>query len=400
MRSGRSSSAWTWIAGSAGLAALVAGCWWLLAEQTRGAEIATVLVLPVAKVTLVVAVLPKEGPGRQVEALEPTFRELVSFLNRLFSALGMNVGYFANRYGFEAGAVHKILKGEEFPPLPFLEALINEVRNVPENNRPRSLRSISDLRREGYDLRVDALQQLNDTEAKVQRLQQELGAAERDKNSADRRIAELSVTVNDMEAKREELMRQVSELERKLLDPLAAPLMIETERSKKRAESRRDSIDRELSELRANLEKEKKARIEAERIGAQLKDALTEANSRLVRSGGSPVELYARNSGRAFLGRMRNGEIRWGGNGRVSAAGIVSLVYLGPVYLGLVYGSSNASVFVKLSTLYGLAIVAWFAYIAGGATGVGIGSERNWLIRVVAVITALFFLGVFIEAVL
>jgi hypothetical protein len=400
MRSGRSSSAWAWMAGSAGLAALVAGCWWLLAEQTRGAEIAAVLVLPVAIVTLVVAVLPKEGAGRQVEALEPAFRELVSFLNRLFSALGMNVASFADRHGFQPGTVHKILTGEEFPPFPFLDALIDEVRNVPEAERPRSLPSILDLSRESYDLHAVAAVELNSTAARVERLQRELSAAEGKKNSADRRIAELSKTLNDMEAERKDLMKQVSELERKLLGHLAAPLMIETEKSKKKAESRRDSIDRELTELRANLEKEKKARIEAENVGAQLRDALTKANSRLVRSGGSPVDLYAGSSGSAFLSRLSNAEMRWSGSGRVSAAGIISLVYFGPVYLGLVYDSSNASVLVKLSTLCGLATVVWIAYIAGAATRAGIGSERNLLIRLVAVIAALFFLGVFIQAVL
>ncbi|HEX6510720.1 MAG TPA: hypothetical protein VF157_00350 [Chloroflexota bacterium] len=357
------------------------------------------LVLPVAIMTLVVALLPKEDAEQQVADLEPAFRELVSFLNRLFSAMGLNVVTFAGDYDFQPGTVHKILKGEEFPPLPFLEALITEVRKVPEVKRPRSLPPISDLRRKSNELRASALQHLNSTEAKVERLQQELSAAEREKNSADTRIAELNGTVKDMEAERAKLMKQLEELARSLNDGLAGPKMIEAATSKMRAESRRESIDTELDALRAKLRREEKARKEAEERGAQLQEALTEANSRLVRSGGSPVELYAHGTGGTFSDRMQYAAINWGRSGRVRTAGLISLVCFGPVYLGLVYHAPHASVFVRLATLYGLAVVVWIAYSAGEALRVGVGSERNLLICVVAAITALFFVGVFIQAV-
>lgn len=53
----KSGSRWWWLIAAAALAiALAAGTWWLLAKQTRGAEIANALALPVAILGVVAAI--------------------------------------------------------------------------------------------------------------------------------------------------------------------------------------------------------------------------------------------------------------------------------------------------------------------------------------------------------
>ena len=55
--SSKSGSRWWWLVAGAALAiALAAGTWWLLTKQTRGAEIANVLALPVAILGVVAAI--------------------------------------------------------------------------------------------------------------------------------------------------------------------------------------------------------------------------------------------------------------------------------------------------------------------------------------------------------
>jgi transcriptional regulator with XRE-family HTH domain len=393
MRSGRRSSAWIWVASGTGLAALVAGAWWLLEERTRGAEIATVLGLPVAVVALVVAALPKDQAGRRTEDLEPAFRELVEFLNRQFDALGTSPRDFARRHGFHPRAVNEILSGERMPPRAFLNALSDDWADIPEASRKRSVASVKALRQRVFDLRNDALQELRKREEEVERLQQEFTDTERDKERATRRTTELSAALIEKEGEREEVMRRVREFERILHDPRSDRLMIEAAENKRKAEYRRDSVDKELTALRAELGKEKKARMEAEKLSARLRKALGQANSKLMRAGGSPVELDLIGPDVILFGLLRTGDIRWGG--KISAVGVVSVIYFGPFYFGAIYGSPGAPIVLKLSTLYGLAIAVWFAYAARETARAG-GFRRVRFLRVVAAMAALFFLGVLV----
>ncbi len=71
---------WCLVAGAALIIALVAGTWWLLTKDTRGAEIATVLALPVA-VTAAVAglwavVVAVRPAGTEAEKLADAARNL------------------------------------------------------------------------------------------------------------------------------------------------------------------------------------------------------------------------------------------------------------------------------------------------------------------------------------
>jgi hypothetical protein len=393
MRSERSSSVWIWVAGGTGLAALVAGSWWLLAEQTRGAEIATVLVLPVTIVALVVA-MRKDAAAPRMEDLDPAFRELVEFLNRLFSALGTSTWDFARRHGFNPRIVYKIIKGELFPPPVFIDALISDIRKISDPDVQRQLASAGDLRKQSHDLYVKAAQALRRREEQFERLRRAVSDAENDKELAAIREEELAMMLRVKEAEREKVIKQVLELERKLRDSQPGPLMIEAEKSKRKAESRRASVDEELIELRGKLNREKQARIDAEKLGARLREAFTEANLRLVRSGGSPVELDLTGPGGPLFRLLRDSKVRWGG--WVSVVGVVSMIYFAPFYFGLIYGSPGAPVLLKLSTVYGLVIVVWFAYVVKEIAYAESGRFRPArFLGVIMAMAALFFLGVF-----
>jgi hypothetical protein len=401
MRSGRRSPVWTWVAGGAGLAALAAGAWWLLAEQTRGAEIATVLALTVTIVAAALALVPawptikewisKGAAGRGVEDLDRDYRDLVELLR--FELRKTKPSEFARRHNIDPRTVNKILKGEEFPSPTFISVVIHE-RDAPGASPQSPLASAEDLRKKSHDLYLKALEALDVQEAEVGRLKQALRDSEEESERAAERERKLSVKVRETEAEQEQLVKTVRELEGRLRDPQSGSLMLEAQESKRRAESRRASLDKELAELRVKLAKETKIRIDAENLSKKLRKELDEANKKLATYGGSPVVANLGGPGKRLFARLRESKMRWGG--WIGAAGVVSVIYLAPFYCGLIYGSPGAPALLKISTIYALAVIEWFTYTVKRIDYEESGLSRVLFIVVVTLQAVFFLIGVFI----
>lgn len=283
--------------------------------------------------------------------LPPELRKLAEFLRVHFYMIRISVRAYALRNNWDPGAVSRFLKGERIPPQSFVDTLLADA------GPQRSPDEVELEQAQGLDLRLKALHVRNARAARSEQIAQDLAKAEHEINLFKAKETVLARALLEADAEHKslyekyQLMREEIENgpQRRALPPALDQLADE-----------RDRAGREIIRLKAELENERAARIDAERRRDILQAELDKTNAELVKAGGAALTINSYNSQKQLLVIMRGRKTRWGG--AVSLVAVPIVIFVSPLYLGLIYHTLTSSQgTLKVITACGLFVPVWFA---------------------------------------
>ena len=283
--------------------------------------------------------------------LPPELRKLAQFLRRHFHIIGTSVRGYALQNNWDPGAVSRFLSGERIPPQSFVDTLLADA------GPQRSPDEVEQEQTEGVDLRLRALHVRNARQAMAEQIAQDLANAEQEINLLKAKERVLTKALLEAEAKNESLYQKYQAMQEEIqynLQQTAIPAALG------QLADERGRTEREIIQLKEELELERAARIAAEQRRDMLQSELDKTDAQLVRAGGAASTINSYNSQRQLLVAMRGRKTRWGGV--VSLIAVPILIYGAPVYLGLIYHTlTRGQSALKVMTVSGLFVPVWFA---------------------------------------